>query len=79
MGSVSILTTGLRKVFTMARTTATTTAVTKLSTVTLGRRYAVIATARAFMRSLTNSFIYSHGSTLSISRQPTLFFSPASP
>jgi len=48
---------GLMNVLITAKTTATTRAVKKLSILTFGRIYAVIATARAFTRSLTKSFI----------------------
>lgn len=62
IGKVKILITGLMKVLITDNTTATTTAVKKLSIETFGSRYAVIATASAFIRSLTNIFIFPYDS-----------------
>jgi len=58
IGSVKNPTIGFINVLMIDKTIATTTAVKKLSIETLGRRYAVIATASAFTNNLTSSFIF---------------------
>jgi len=57
IGSVSNIRTGLMKVFTMESTRETRIAVINPSIRTLGSKYAVIATAKALMRTLTRNFM----------------------